>query len=53
MLLNCFFYDKITVIITIWELINEIRIAYVLNENDLNKAMNILALGLKEYPGRK
>ena len=28
---------------------NEIRIAYVLNENDLKKAMNILRKGLEEY----
>ena len=28
---------------------NEIRIAYVLNDNDLKKAMNILRRGLEEY----
>ena len=30
---------------------NEIRIAYVLEEEDLVKAMRILAEGLKQYPG--
>jgi aspartate aminotransferase len=30
---------------------NEIRIAYVLEEEDLMKAMRILAEGLKQYPG--
>jgi len=32
---------------------DEVRIAYVLNERDIRKAMNILAEGLKVYPGRK
>ncbi len=31
---------------------DEIRIAYVLNVNDIRKAMHILAEGLKAYPGR-
>jgi aspartate aminotransferase len=31
---------------------NEVRIAYVLNVEDIKKAMNILAEGLKAYPGR-
>jgi len=31
---------------------NEVRIAYVLNVNDIRKAMHILAEGLKIYPGR-
>ncbi|GGH06632.1 pyridoxal phosphate-dependent aminotransferase [Mucilaginibacter phyllosphaerae] len=31
---------------------NEVRMAYVLNNNDLNKAMECLAEGLKQYPGR-
>jgi len=31
---------------------NEARIAYVLNVEDIKKAMNILAEGLKAYPGR-
>jgi len=31
---------------------NEVRIAYVLNVKDTIKAMNILAEGLKVYPGR-
>lgn len=31
---------------------NEIRIAYVLNENDLKKAMHILAEGIKAYNNR-
>ncbi len=31
---------------------DEIRIAYVLNVNDIRKAMLILAEGLKAYPGR-
>ncbi|MFC2087127.1 pyridoxal phosphate-dependent aminotransferase [Bacteroidota bacterium] len=31
---------------------NEVRIAYVLNRNDLEKAMNILEKALLEYPGR-
>lgn len=32
--------------------INEARVAYVLNENDLSQAMVILEAGLKAYPGR-
>lgn len=32
--------------------VNEVRIAYVLNETDLRKAMYILREGLKQYPGR-
>jgi len=31
---------------------NEVRIAYVLNVEDIKKAMNIIAKGLKTYPGR-
>jgi aspartate aminotransferase len=31
---------------------NEVRMAYVLNNDDLNKAMICLAEGLKAYPGR-
>ncbi len=31
---------------------NEIRLAYVLNKNDLQKAMNIFRIGLKEYKTR-
>jgi aspartate aminotransferase len=31
--------------------VDEVRIAYVLNQQDLNAAMNILAEGLKAYPG--
>lgn len=31
----------------------EVRLAYVLNLNDINKAMNCLAAALKEYPGKK
>lgn len=31
---------------------NEVRMAYVLNNDDLNKAMECLAEGLKVYPGR-
>jgi aspartate aminotransferase len=31
---------------------DEVRIAYVLNVEDIKKAMNILAEGLKAYPGR-
>lgn len=31
---------------------NEVRIAYVLNVEDIKKSMNILAEGLKAYPGR-
>ena len=31
---------------------DECRIAYVLNCEDLKKAMHILAEGLKQYPGR-
>lgn len=30
----------------------QVRIAYVLNEADLGKAMDVLAAGLKVYPGR-
>lgn len=32
---------------------DEARLAYVLNVKDLEKAMHILAEGLKQYPGRK
>jgi aspartate aminotransferase len=32
---------------------NEVRLAYVLNVNDLNKAMDCLQQALKEYSGRK
>ena len=32
---------------------NEVRMAYVLNTDDLNKAMDCLEIALKEYPGRK
>lgn len=32
--------------------VDEVRIAYVLNESDLRKAMHILREGLKKYPGR-
>jgi len=32
--------------------IDEVRIAYVLNVDDIKKAMNILAEGLKAYPGK-
>ena len=31
---------------------NEVRIAYVLNTHDIEKAMHILALALKAYPGK-
>jgi aspartate aminotransferase len=31
---------------------DEVRIAYVLNTEDIRKSMEILAAGLKEYPGR-
>jgi len=31
---------------------NEVRIAYVLNTNDLKNAMETLAEALKAYPGR-
>jgi aspartate aminotransferase len=31
---------------------NQVRMAYVLNNDDLNKAMECLAEGLKAYPGR-
>jgi aspartate aminotransferase len=31
---------------------NEVRIAYVLNVDDIRKAMHILEQGLKKYPGR-
>ncbi|MBL6962985.1 MAG: pyridoxal phosphate-dependent aminotransferase [Bacteroidetes bacterium] len=31
---------------------NEVRIAYVLNKEDLKKAMACLAVALREYPGR-
>lgn len=33
--------------------INEVRLAYVLNADDLNKAMDCLEAALKVYPGRK
>ena len=32
---------------------NEVRLAYVLNVNDLNKAMDCLEQALKEYPGKQ
>ncbi|MCT4565190.1 MAG: pyridoxal phosphate-dependent aminotransferase [Maledivibacter sp.] len=32
---------------------DEVRLAYILNENDLRKAMNILKVGLEKYPNRK
>ncbi|HEK20083.1 MULTISPECIES: pyridoxal phosphate-dependent aminotransferase [unclassified Mucilaginibacter] len=32
--------------------VNEVRMAYVLNNQDLAKAMECLAEGLKQYPGR-
>ncbi|TWR25145.1 pyridoxal phosphate-dependent aminotransferase [Mucilaginibacter pallidiroseus] len=32
--------------------VNEVRMAYVLNNDDLTKAMTCLAEGLKQYPGR-
>ena len=32
--------------------VDEVRIAYVLNVDDIKKAMNILAEGLKAYPGK-
>ncbi len=31
---------------------NEVRLAYVLQESDLNKAMDCLEVALKQYPGR-
>jgi aspartate aminotransferase len=31
---------------------NQVRMAYVLNTADLNKAMDCLEAGLKAYPGR-
>lgn len=31
---------------------NEVRMAYVLNKNDLGKALNVLREALKAYPGR-
>lgn len=31
----------------------EVRLAYVLNLNDINKAMDCLEMALKEYPGKK
>ena len=31
---------------------DEVRMAYVLNTDDLNKAMDCLALALKQYPGK-
>ncbi len=33
--------------------LNEVRLAYVLNADDLNKAMDCLEAALKVYPGRK
>jgi len=32
--------------------LNEVRIAYVLNNNDLKQAMECLEMGLRAYPGR-
>ncbi len=31
---------------------DEVRISYCINQQSLKKAMNILAEGLKQYPGR-
>jgi aspartate aminotransferase len=31
---------------------DEVRLAYVINTDDLTKALKCLAEGLKEYPGR-
>ena len=31
---------------------NEVRIAYVLDKNDLKKALNLLSKALDAYPGR-
>ncbi len=31
---------------------NEVRIAYVLNKEDLHKAISVLAIALEQYPGR-
>ncbi len=31
---------------------NEVRMAYVLNTDDLNKAMDCLAIALHQYPGK-
>jgi len=31
---------------------NEVRLAYVLNEDSINKAMDCLAEALKVYPGK-
>lgn len=33
--------------------LNEVRLAYVLNVDDLNKAMDCLEAALQEYPGKK
>jgi aspartate aminotransferase len=33
--------------------VDEVRISYVLNTNDLRSAMNCLSEALKVYPGRK
>ena len=33
--------------------VNEARLAYVLNCEDLEKAMTLLAEAVKQYPGRK
>ena len=32
--------------------LNEVRLAYVLNSEDLNKAMDCLEKALEEYPGK-
>ena len=32
---------------------NEVRMAYVLNTDDLNAAMDCLKVALAQYPGRK
>ena len=31
---------------------DEIRIAYILKQEDLERAMDLLQLGLEQYPGR-
>lgn len=33
--------------------VDEVRIAYVLNADDMEKSMKVLAEALKAYPGRK
>lgn len=60
-LLRDFSYDNSTIMLTPLESfyttpgygVDEVRIAYILEENELKKAMTVLDKALESYPGRK